>query len=67
MPEERIFQHDNALAAGNELEAMLRPGDIVLVKGSQGMRMERIVEEVMAHPEDAPALLVRQNKEWRER
>ncbi len=31
------------------------------------MRMEKIVEEIMAHPEDKEKLLVRQEKEWKKR
>ena len=38
---------------------------LVLIKGSQGMRMEKIVEEVMAEPQDAEKLLCRQDKKWR--
>jgi hypothetical protein len=34
------------------------------VKASQGIRAERIVEEIMAEPELAPELLVRQDEEW---
>jgi hypothetical protein len=37
---------------------------VALIKGSQGLRMEKIVKEVMAEPMDAPNLLVRQTKEW---
>jgi len=37
------------------------------VKGSQGMRMERTVEEIMAEPERASNLLVRQEEEWKVR
>ena len=44
---------------------MMREGDYILVKGSQGVRLEKLVEEIMAHPEDAPQLLVRQNEEWK--
>ncbi len=50
--------------AGKELQRILEAGDIVLIKGSQAMRMEKIVEEVMRHPEDREKLLVRQEKEW---
>jgi UDP-N-acetylmuramyl pentapeptide synthase len=63
----QVRQYDDAARAGRELQAFLEPGDIVLVKGSQGMRMERIVEEVMAEPEQAEALLVRQDAAWRSR
>ena len=67
MPEENIFQYDDAYLAAGELEMMLREGDVVLVKGSQGLRLERIVEEIMLRPDDAPALLVRQDEEWKGR
>lgn len=53
--------------AGVELEKLLQPGDVVLVKGSQSMRMERIVEEVMAEPQKAAELLVRQSADWKRR
>ena len=50
--------------AGRELERELSEGDVVLVKGSESMRMERTVCEIMSEPLRAPELLVRQNKEW---
>lgn len=49
----------------NILEPMIRPGDLILVKGSQGIRMERVVEDIMAEPEKAKDLLVRQTAEWK--
>jgi UDP-N-acetylmuramoyl-tripeptide--D-alanyl-D-alanine ligase len=64
MSEENILQYDDAAQAGRELQALLKLGDVVLVKASQGIRAERIVEEVMAHPEQASELLVRQDDEW---
>jgi len=50
--------------AGRELERIIEPGDLILVKGSQAMRMERVVEEIMAYPEKKSELLVRQEPEW---
>lgn len=67
MSEKNIRQYDDARRAGKELETVLAPGDIVLIKGSQSVRMERTVLEIMAHPERRNTLLVRQEKEWEER
>ncbi len=62
--ESNILQVDTSEVAGRELQQILQAGDVVLVKGSQAMRMERVVEEVMRHPEDKEKLLVRQEPEW---
>lgn len=67
MDEENILQYEDAERAARELQAMLRSGDVVLVKASQGIRAERIVEEIMAEPELASELLVRQDEEWTKR
>jgi UDP-N-acetylmuramoyl-tripeptide--D-alanyl-D-alanine ligase len=67
MSETKIFQYESSREAGRDLEIMMREGDIVLVKGSQGVRMEKVVEEVMAEPERKEKLLVRQDKEWAKR
>lgn len=67
MNEKNIYQFEDSRKAGKFIESILEPGDLVLLKGSQGMRMERAVEEVMAHPEDKEKLLVRQDEEWLKR
>ena len=64
MDEANIFQYEDSLVAGKDLEIMMREGDIVLLKGSQGIRMEKAVEEIMADPQHAYFLLVRQDVEW---
>ena len=66
MPEANIreYEHGESQRAGEELRSELKEGDIVLVKGSQSMRMERTVLALMAEPDRAPELLVRQDAEW---
>ncbi len=64
MDEKNILQFDEAREAGKYLQNEVAPGDMILVKGSQSMRMERVVEEIMAYPERKTELLVRQDDEW---
>lgn len=48
------------------LDQVVEAEDLVLVKGSQNrVRLERVVEKLMAHPEDAPKLLARQSAYWK--
>jgi UDP-N-acetylmuramyl pentapeptide synthase len=61
---ERLRSFSDSITAGKELEKIIRSGDLILVKGSQAMRMERVVEEIMAHPEEKEKQLVRQEPEW---
>ncbi|MDO8572942.1 MAG: UDP-N-acetylmuramoyl-tripeptide--D-alanyl-D-alanine ligase [bacterium] len=67
LSEKNIFQFDDTKEAGKFLELFIKDSDVILVKGSQSMRMERIVEEIMAHPEEKGELLVRQEEEWQTR
>lgn len=67
MDEANIFQYEDSRVAGKDLEIMLREGDTVLVKGSQGVRMEKVVEEIFADPMHAKDFLVRQDPEWENR
>jgi UDP-N-acetylmuramoyl-tripeptide--D-alanyl-D-alanine ligase len=64
---ENIFFFTSPMEAARKLQEIIKEGDLVLIKGSQGMRMEKIVEEVMADPQKAEELLCRQNKEWKEK
>ncbi len=61
-----VILFDNAKVAGPALAEILKKGDVVLVKGSQSVRTERIVEALLADPADA-AHLVRQEREWKRR
>lgn len=64
MHEDAIFHFADVSSAGRFLQEIMRTGDLILIKGSQGMRMEKIVKEVMAEPEKASELLVRQDVGW---
>ena len=64
MDEKHILEFSDAVSAGRELQALIKPGDVLLVKGSQSIRGERFVEELMAEPDRAEELLVRQDAVW---
>ncbi|MBI1961380.1 MAG: hypothetical protein HYS45_01610 [Parcubacteria group bacterium] len=64
MAEERVFEFGTTQEAGLFVQNRMEKGDLVLVKGSQGMHMEKIVKEIMAEPRRANELLVRQSAEW---
>lgn len=61
-----MFCFAEAMEVVRFLKEHLRPGDAILVKGSQAMRLERIVKELMAEPKRAEELLVRQGPEWKQ-
>lgn len=65
MDENKIFEYDNSEQAGDEIQNLIQKGDVILVKGSQGVRMEKIIENIMAEPERAEELLVRQERVWK--
>jgi len=64
LPKEKIFHFGDSGEAARFLQDLVCPGDAILIKGSQGIRMEKIVKEIMAEPQRAGELLARQDKEW---
>ncbi len=60
----KVLQFDNAHAAASALADIIREGDVILVKGSQSVRTERIVEALLANSSDV-SKLVRQEKKWK--
>ncbi len=59
-----IYSFNDADEAKIEIQKMLESRDLLLIKGSQSVRTEKIVLEIMAHPELAPQLLIRQYGKW---
>jgi UDP-N-acetylmuramoyl-tripeptide--D-alanyl-D-alanine ligase len=45
MPKDRIFNAATITTAAQLIKKLSRPGDLVLIKGSRGMKMEKILEE----------------------
>lgn len=52
--------------AANAIPELIRPGDVILVKGSQGMRLEKISQALAADPHEAAHKLARQSRRWRQ-
>jgi UDP-N-acetylmuramoyl-tripeptide--D-alanyl-D-alanine ligase len=48
LPREHTRFFESSEQAAEFLQTLLRPGDLLLVKGSRGVRMERIVEALLA-------------------
>ena len=64
---ENIFEFLDSYEAGNFIKTFARKDDLILVKGSQSMRMERVVEAILSDKENKNNLLVRQEAEWLEK
>ena len=67
LDEDNVLQFDSSEEAGLYIKNLIQEGDIILIKGSQSTRMEKAVKELMAEPDRASELLVRQDEEWLKR
>ena len=67
MKEKNIFSFEKSDEAGKFFQNEIKENDIILIKGSQSIRMEKVTEEIMAQPERKKELLVRQDDEWTKR
>jgi alanine racemase len=65
LPADRILVTYTAEDTIRGLAGQLKPGDTLLVKGAVESRMEEVAAGLLAHPDQAPGMLVRQTAGWR--
>lgn len=61
---EGVVSFTTSIEAADYVRGIVGKGDVILVKGSQSMRMEKVSKALLAEPEKAAELLVRQEPEW---
>lgn len=64
MAETAVHHFSNALTAADYIKKNLSENDVILIKGSQAVRLEKIVKQLLQDQSKAGELLVRQGKEW---
>jgi len=67
LSEDRAKWFVDSVSAGVYLRDFVRVGDIILIKGSQSMRMERVAEALLEKDLKPEDYLVRQEEEWQKR
>ncbi|PWB38738.1 MAG: UDP-N-acetylmuramoyl-tripeptide--D-alanyl-D-alanine ligase [Parcubacteria group bacterium] len=58
MDEDKIYHFPFVVRSGQFVQERVKPGDVILVKGSRGSKMEQMVFEIMAKPWEASEVLV---------
>lgn len=66
-PSRQLFWFPDSLTACDGIRDIVRAEDLILIKGSRGMRMEKITEELLADSNDVETMLCCQSIEWRNR
>ena len=61
-----VLHFENSIEASNVVKQIIKEDDIILVKGSQATRMEKIVEKIVEKTYDKK-YLIRQSKEWKKK
>ncbi|MBM3256384.1 MAG: UDP-N-acetylmuramoyl-tripeptide--D-alanyl-D-alanine ligase [Candidatus Moranbacteria bacterium] len=62
-PKDKIFHYKIATALRGKIKKIVGSGEVILIKGSQGLRMEKITELLV--PKKERFRLPRQNAEWK--
>lgn len=55
------------MSAVDAVMSIIRSEDLILIKGSQGLRMEKVTEQLLIDPRTAASYLCRQSDEWRKK
>jgi len=58
------YDFDNSISASEKATELISENDVILIKGSQGSRMERVVKALLLEKQKASELLVRQTSDW---
>ena len=64
---ENILEFKDSREAAEAMKTFVKKGDLVLIKGSQSMRMERVTEALLLDQANKERLLVRQDEEWKKK
>ena len=67
MKEGYVMECETLDSVIHEIQQIIKTGDIIYVKGSQSMRMEKVVREILDKSHDPTIELARQDKEWMNR
>ncbi len=60
-----IHEFKDSVSAADFVAEYMKEGDSILVKGSQGTRMEKVVEAIISKEKNDTSHLVRQDREWK--
>jgi len=66
-PRKQMLWFPDPMTALQNLKDIIRAEDLILIKGSQSMRMEKITRALLADPSEAATVLCRQSDEWQSR
>ena len=67
MKEGYVMECETLDSVIHEIQQIIKTGDIIYIKGSQSMRMEKVVREILDKSHDPSIELARQEREWMNR
>ncbi len=66
-PRKQVLWLPDPVSAVDALMNIIRSDDLLLIKGSQGMRMELITKQLLVDPRTATSFLCRQSEDWQKK